>query len=186
MSFDYFVIVHRQEWPTAEIVQNHLEELGYPLRLGATPPGPFSTQWDSPSLPAVFEGRKVTLEAEIDQVTGVGDPDSLFGYIAQAAGPRFAISDGDYVLNVTFRSDVDQIRAGLYLAAAMIKSCNGYGFENQFETHGGSEFADQLLAEAADATAFEQPTLQYTSPAETVPTRPKSVLGFVRAIIRPS
>jgi hypothetical protein len=37
----------------------------------------------------------------------------------------------------------------------MIFAFDGYGFENQFETHGRGEFADQLAAEASDASAFE-------------------------------
>jgi hypothetical protein len=44
----------------------------------------------------------------------------------------------------------------LYLAAAMILAFDGYGFENTFETHGQREFADQLVAEAADARAFDR------------------------------
>lgn len=103
-------------------------------------------------LAVVFEGRFVELEAEIEQVTDVDDAESLVGYIAKKAEPEFLISNGDYVLTLTFRDDIDQIRAGLYLAAAMILGFDGYGFENQFETHGRGDFARQLLLEASTVT----------------------------------
>jgi hypothetical protein len=91
---------------------------------------------------------------DIEQATDADDPDSLWGYIAGCAEPNFVISNGDYFLTLTFRSDVDQIRAGLYLAAAMILAFDGYGFENQFETHGGAKFAEKLVAEASNENAF--------------------------------
>jgi len=40
----------------------------------------------------------------------------------------------------------------------MILAFDGYGFENQFETHGRGELADRLAAEASDASAFQQKT----------------------------
>jgi hypothetical protein len=128
--------------------------LQYPLTLVSSPDQTFSTPDGSYSLPVIFEGRPVELEAEIERATGIGDPESLFGYIAACAIPNFKISDGDYLLTLTFRSDADQIRAGLYLAAALILTFGGYGFENQFETHGSADFANQLVAEASNASAF--------------------------------
>src|SRR5262249_45997625 len=103
----------------------------------------------------IFEGRPVVLEVDIEQATDTSDHESLWGYLAKCATPDFAISNGDYFLTLTFRSDADQVRAGLYLAAAVILAFDGYGFENQFETHGRSEFAGRLVAEASDACAFE-------------------------------
>jgi hypothetical protein len=88
------------------------------------------------------------------QALDADDSETLFGLIAECAVAEFKISNGEYFLTLTFRSDANQIRAELYLAAAMIIICDGYGFENQFETHGGLNFAKQLLAEAADAGAF--------------------------------
>jgi hypothetical protein len=41
---------------------------------------------------------------------------SLWGYIAKPAAPNFTISNGDYILTLTFRSDAYQMRAGLYPA----------------------------------------------------------------------
>jgi hypothetical protein len=156
MSFDYFVAVHSDEWPTAAAVQTALEGLGYPVSLVSALGEAFSVAKGTFSLPVIFEGRQVRLEADIVQATDANDPESLWGSIAKCAAPNFAISNGDYFLTLTFRSDADQVRAGLYLAAAMILAFDGYGFENQFETHGGREFADQLVAEAADAHAFDR------------------------------
>jgi hypothetical protein len=155
MSFDYFVAVHKDKWPTAKAVQAALESLGYPVSLVSASDEAFSapTRW----LSVVFEGRPVELEVDIEQATDASDPESLWGLYAKKAAPSFAISNGDYFLNLIFRSDADEIRAGLYLAAAMIRAFDGYGFENQYETHGGTEFADRLVAEASDASAFKDP-----------------------------
>jgi hypothetical protein len=153
MSFDYFVAVHNDKWPTAKEVQTALKDLGYPVSLTSAPDEAFSiAKGGAFSIPVIFEGQPVVLEADIEQATDANDPESLWGYIAKCAAPNFVISNGDYFLTLTFRSDADQIRAGLYLAAAMILAFDGYGFENQFETHGRSEFAGQLAAEASDAS----------------------------------
>src|SRR5262249_3984571 len=154
VSFDYFVAVHKDKWPTAKAVQTALEGLGYPVSLASAPDKAFSLA-EAFGLPVIFEGHPVALEADIDQATDANDPESLWVYIAECAARNFAISNGDYFLTLTFRSDANQIRAGLYLAAAMILAFDGYGFENQFETHGRGEFAAQLVAEASDASAFE-------------------------------
>jgi hypothetical protein len=155
VSFDYFVAVHNDKWPTAKAVQTALERLGYPVSLASAPGETFSIAKGTLGIPVIFEGHPVDLEADIEQATDANDPESLWGYIARCAAPNFAISNGDYFLTLTFRSDPNQVRAGLYLAAAMILAFDGYGFENQFETHGRGEFADQLAAEASDASAFE-------------------------------
>jgi hypothetical protein len=154
MSFDYFVAVHKENWPSAKAFQASLERLGFPVALASAPDRALSVEEDSFSLPVFFEGRSVVLQADIHQATDTDDEESLFGYIAKCAASNFAISDGDYFLILTFRSDADQIRAGLYLAAALILTFNGYGFENQAETHGGAAFADQLVAEASDTSAW--------------------------------
>jgi hypothetical protein len=150
MSFDYFVAVHRDKWPTARAVQTALEDLGYPLSLVLASDEPLCVVRGTLGLPVILDGRPVELETEIEEATDVDDPESLWGFIAKCAAPQFAISNGDYFLTLTFRSDADEIRAGLYLAAAMILSFNGYGFENQFETHGRADFANRLVAEASN------------------------------------
>ena len=184
MSFDYFVVVHRDAWPTAEAVQESLEELGYPLALATAPSTPFSVDAGTFSLPVIFEGRPVMLEADIEQATDADDSDSLFGYIAEVAASNFDISNGDYFLTLTFRSDADQIRAGLYLAAAMIKSFGGYGFENQAESHGALDFANQLLAEASNAAAFERPTPSYQLASTPIISERPSISGGFLGLFR--
>src|SRR6185369_18084614 len=114
MSFDYFVTIPEQNWPASNAVQGALERLGYPVRLVSVSDSPFDVR--NGTLPAIFEGRLVEIEAEAEQAADADDPESLFGYIAQAAAPAFPIRNGDYFLTLTFRSDADEIRAGLYLA----------------------------------------------------------------------
>jgi hypothetical protein len=64
------------------------------------------------------------------------------------ANPDFG--DGDYVLGLTFRSDVLQWRAGWFLMAGMIKCANGLGFEFGDGSHGKGRYADWLAEKAAD------------------------------------
>jgi len=154
MSFDYYVAIRKADWPTAAVVQASLEALGVPLELQQADDQLFSVVAGTLGLPVLLDGRPVVIEADIEQATDVDDDRSLFGYISQCAAPNFRITNGDYFLTLTFRSDADEIRAGLYLAATMILRFGGYGFENQFETHGGLSFAMGLLAEA-DAYAFD-------------------------------
>jgi hypothetical protein len=179
MSFDYFVAVRKEDWPTGEGVQSALEKLDYPLRLANATTTSFAIEDFRHELPVVFEGREVVLEADVEQATDADDRESLFGYIAECAASNFKISNGDYFLTLTFRSDADQIRAGLYLAAAMIKSFNGYGFENQAETHGNVDFAEQLLMEASDASAFERidPTQSQMPPARPPSEKPRGLFS---------
>ena len=185
MSFDYFVAVHEKDWPTAAGVQSALDGLGYPLRLVDARPIPFAVADFKDGLAVEFEEKRVLLEAFIEQASDADDPDSLYGYIAESAQANFNISNGDYFLTLTFRSDADQIRAGLYLAAAIILSFNGYGFENQAETHGGKDFADQLLAEAADAQAFERPAVSYDDFTPSSVQANPSIIDRILGIFRP-
>jgi hypothetical protein len=89
MSFDYFVAVQRDEWPTAESVQQSLVSLGYPLRLVEAPATPFKVMDFREGLTVLFEERSVVLEADIEQATDADDPESLFGYIAGCTAPKF-------------------------------------------------------------------------------------------------
>jgi len=181
MSFDYFVAIKEQNWPNADVVQLNLERLGYPIRLAAAPAAPLQVADFGKGV--FFEGREVILEADIEQAKDADDPHSLFGYIAQCAAPNFKIANGDYFLVLTFRSEPDQVRAGLYLAAAMILSFDGYGFENQAERHGRQAFAEQLIAEASDRTAFKRPVPTYKlNPDFKFPEQRRSIADRVRKI----
>ena len=152
MSFDYFVAMHEQNWPASNAIQGALDRLGYPVQLVAASDSPIDVR--NGTLSVIFEGRSVEIGAAAEQAAGVDDRESLFGYITQAASPTYAIRNGDYFLILTFSSDADEIRAGLYLAAAMIQSFNGYGFENQYESHGQSAFAEQMVREAANQSVW--------------------------------
>ena len=112
---------------TAKTVQSALERLGYPASLSLAPDEAFSIPKRTFRLPVIFEGHPVVLEVDIAQATDGGDPESLWGYIAKCAAPNFANSNGDCSLTLTFRSDPGQVRAGLYLGAAMILAIDGYG-----------------------------------------------------------
>jgi len=112
---------------TAKTVQTALERLGYPASLSSAPDEAFSIPKRTFRLPVIFEGHPVVLEVDIAQATDAGDPESLWGYIAKCAAPNFANSNGDCSLTLTFRSDPGQVRAGLYLGAAMILAIDGYG-----------------------------------------------------------
>jgi hypothetical protein len=96
VSFDYYVAVHQDKWPTAAALQSNLEALGYPLALGSTLDQPLSIAEGTFSLPVIFEDRPVDLEAEIEQATDADDTASLFGLIANCAAPHFQITNGDY------------------------------------------------------------------------------------------
>ncbi|MGE0045199.1 MAG: hypothetical protein AB7T08_05515, partial [Hyphomonadaceae bacterium] len=111
MSFDYFVAVRRDKWPTAQQVQMALEQHSYPVSLAHISSEPFSVPDGNLTLPVVFEGRPVSLEANIEEASDVEDAESLWGYIAQCSASNFLISNGDYFLTLTFRSDANQIRA---------------------------------------------------------------------------
>ncbi|QNM81763.1 hypothetical protein H8M03_06725 [Sphingomonas sabuli] len=148
MSFDYFVAVPAKAWPSSIALQQAIDRFEYPVRLRDLSDGNF----DAPTreLAVQFEGRPVIIEAEVEEAKDADDPQSLFGYIAQAAVGTFAIQNGDQFLTLTFRSDADEIRAGLYIAAALINGFGGYGFENQTESHGRADFAAQMVREASN------------------------------------
>src|SRR6516164_3551804 len=95
VSFDYFVAVHNDKWPTAKAVQTALERLGYPVSLASAPDETFSITKGTLGIPVIFEGHPIDLEADIEQATDANDPESLWGYIAKCAAPNFAISNGD-------------------------------------------------------------------------------------------
>lgn len=163
MSFDYYVAIHKDQWPTSAAVQQALSSLGVPVMLAQSSDAPLAAS--DATLQVILEGRSVDLEAEIEQATDVDDPDSLYGALAQKAAPTFKISNGDWFLTLTFRSDADQIRAGLFIAAAMILSFDGYGFENQFETNGAEPFAAQLLREATAPEWLQDQQSEHTAAA---------------------
>ncbi len=57
---------------------------------------------------------------------------------------------GDYVVSITFRSSVDEYRAGFLLMAGLIRCANGLGFEFDSASYGGSSFAETLVQQARE------------------------------------
>ncbi len=57
---------------------------------------------------------------------------------------------GDYVLTLTFRSSVEEWKAGFLLMAGLIRCSRGLGFEFDKATYGGVSFANKLVREAAE------------------------------------
>ena len=151
MSFDYYVAFSASQWPTFAQAQTALDSLGYPVRLPTTSDAALGI--DSGELNVQFQGRPVQIDAEIRPLSQSEDTDLT--YIAEQVSAVYPPHPGDPFLILTFRSDADEIRAGLYLAAALIKGCGGFGFENQHEQRGGANFADQMVSEASNADLWK-------------------------------
>ena len=151
MSFDYYVAFPASRWPTSRQVQDALNSFGHPVMLVTSDDAPLECSPEG--LSVRFEGRPVLLDASKECLNPSEDSDLT--YIAEQAGEEYPLQVGDPFLIFTFRSDPDESRAGLYLAAALVKGCGGYGFENQYEQHGRSEFADQMVSEASNADLWK-------------------------------
>jgi len=67
--------------------------------------------------------------------------------------PHF--KNGDYVLTLSFRSEIAEYRAGSYLMAGLIKCFGGLGFELQGPSFGTFAYADALARSAADTKAWK-------------------------------
>ena len=112
-------------------------------RLGPDSPYAYGLGPDLPSVEGISNLQAVTgpdafvpqdLNANLREI-GVESPD---------------FKDGDYVLTLSFRSSVPEMRAGAFLMAGLIKCSAGLGFEFQRGTFGTNDFADRLAQEAAD------------------------------------
>ncbi|WP_442581248.1 hypothetical protein ACSBOB_04395 [Mesorhizobium sp. ASY16-5R] len=88
----------------------------------------------------------------IARPTGMQDfvPRNLNADLSELGVSTPDYGDGDYVINLTFRSDVLPWRAGWFLMAGMIKCANGLGFEFGDGFHGRAKYADWLAKKAAD------------------------------------
>ena len=182
MSFEYFVAVHQQNWPTAAALQS-MAERKYPVVLGQAPTQALVAIPHAGSLPVRFENREIELEASLVQLS----PTKFYAYtidqppdarittpelgtfeitqlhpddvwkgsdinadLAEIGAKGVHFGNGDYVLTLSFHSAHDEVRAGFYVMAALIKCFGGYGFELQTSTHGTKAFADDLVATARD------------------------------------
>jgi len=175
MSYDVNVAVHAANWPSSAAVQTCMHRLGYPVALVQTDSRPFMR---SDGLEVHFDGRRVVLDASAEKLPrdnvyayDVGRPPdhrpddgTVTSWIIHpgermrgvdinddlrrigAQGVHFGY--GDYVLTISYRSSIDEMRAGAFVTAGMIKCFGGYGFDMQARTHGGDAFADELAADA--------------------------------------
>lgn len=115
-------------------------------RLG--PDTPYSLR-PKPGLP----GKVITLpdgfSASVQFLRGDDFvPADLNADLREIGIPSSNYRNGDYVVSVAFHGSAREQRAGAFLMAGLIKCANGLGFEFQGPSHGRSEFADKLVAEA--------------------------------------
>lgn len=131
----------------------------------------------SSGLTVAFDGRQIELEASIKQLRP-GEPFAYGLKIDRAKIAEGAITRptgmedfvpldlneelkkigmdapdfgyGDYVVSITFRSSVDEYRAGFLLMAGLIRCADGLGFEFGTASYGGSSFAEALVRQAQD------------------------------------
>lgn len=168
MGADFSVAVNAANWPTMQSLQTCIEQRGWPVVVAKEG----HPNWTKPlegtprtlGLPVTFKGTPMELEASFVTLS----PTQSFAYSFDgqlgeeprpvdineklreigASGVRF--ENGDRVVTLTFRSSVQEWKAGFYVLAAVIQCAGGYGFEFQTGRHGTSDFADDLLKGAAD------------------------------------
>ncbi|AOF90475.1 hypothetical protein [Sinorhizobium sp. RAC02] len=173
MGASYYVAIHEADWPAAAAVNECLAGLDYPVRLQTTLISTNAPLRDTDgSLVAEYKGKLIQLEASIirftatesfayglkvenDQTvtpTGINDlaPLDLNTELRKLGPDVPSFKYGDYVMTLTFRSSVDEWKAGFLLMAGLIRCSNGFGFEFGELTYGGISFANRLVREAAE------------------------------------
>jgi hypothetical protein len=173
MSFDIYVLVAAQSWPTARQLDDALVSAGYPLRLGARS----DAEWMGPLAPVAAEPIRFVVRDEnqariLDQPIGTQvempheiampvildgedlDPDFGMETVFDAEnlnaklrefenGP--AAESGDQLVWFSHHVDQRNYNAGMYILAALILRFDGHGFETQGMSHGQNAFAQELL-----------------------------------------
>jgi hypothetical protein len=173
MSFDIYVLVPAQSWPTARQLDDALVAAGYPLRLGARS----SVAWDEPLAPVAAEpirfnvqdanqaralGKPVGAEVEIPReipmpvvlddvlldpdfgMETITDPDA-FNSREEDFQDGPVAQFGDYLVWFSHHVDQRNYNAGMYILSALILHFKGHGFERQGMSHGREAFARELL-----------------------------------------
>ena len=173
MGASYYVAVRQACWPTIDALNECLADLHYPVRLPKTLNAMETPVAESDgSLIVEFEGKPIHLEAEITRLsinepfaydlriendrtfdpTDVADlvPLDLNAELAKLGviAPNFEY--GDYVLALTFRSSIDEWKAGFLLMSGLIRYADGLGFEFDEAIFGDTSFANKLVREAAE------------------------------------
>ena len=171
MGADYYVAAHKADWPTVAVLNECLAELKYPVRLAENSnivEKPLRD--DDGSLFVVFEKKSIQLEATVTRWSST----ESFAYGLKVENGQVAIPSGmdsyhpldlnselrklgvdkpnyeygDYILSLTFRSSVDEWKAGFLLMSGLIRCSRGLGFEFGEASYGGVPFADKLVREA--------------------------------------
>lgn len=172
MGASYYVAIHEADWPSIASMNECLAGLNYPVRIEMPDMETLPLRDRDGSLKVQLEDKSVELEASIIQMSST----SAFAYGLKLENGKTAdtatINDfvpldlnaelrkigadapgfqyGDYVLTMTFRSSVDEWKAGFLLMSGLIRCSNGLGFEFDQPSYGGVSFADQLVSDAAD------------------------------------
>ncbi len=173
MSFDLYVLVPRDRWPTAHQLDEALAAEGFPVRLGARD----GRDWNAPVAPVVGEPTKFLIQnVEHAEATGkaVGDtiefaneivmplqlegreldPDFGIDCLADPADVNAQLKEigaditamvGDYLVWFSHHSDRFNYNASMYVLSALIRRFGAYGFEFQGMSHGQEQFASELL-----------------------------------------
>ena len=173
MSFDLYVLVPRDRWPTAQQLDNALAAEGFPVRLGARD----GRNWNAPVAPVVGEpikfivqnaqhaeatGRAIgdTIEfptetvmplqldgRELDPDFGIeclDDPANVNAQLKELGSDVVAMS-GDYLVWFSHHSDPYNYNCSMYVLSALIRRFDAYGFEFQGMSHGREQFASELI-----------------------------------------
>ncbi|RUM00189.1 hypothetical protein [Rhizobium chutanense] len=173
MGASYHVAIHQADWPTSAAVNECLAGLDYPLRLPATLNTAKMPLGDKDgSLIVEFEEKPIQLEASVTRWSATesfayalkvedgqtANPIGKNNFVPLdlntelrklgADAPSFAY--GDYVMTLTFRSSIDEWKAGFLLMSGLIRCSRGFGFEFDEKSCGGISFADKLAREAAE------------------------------------
>ncbi len=171
MGASYYVAIHQADWPTRAGLNECLSGLDYPVRLPKTLNAENIPIAESDgSLIVEFEGKPIELEAEITRLSAT----ESFAYgLRSETGVAVSVTDvadlvpldlntelsklgvvapnfeyGDYVVVLTFRSSIEEWKAGFLLMSGLIHCSNGLGFEFDEATFGGVTFANKLVQDA--------------------------------------
>lgn len=173
MGASYYVAIHQADWPTVAAVNECLAGLDYPVRIPAKLNSAKTPLSDTDgNLVVEFKEKPVKLEVSINRWSATEpfayglkvengrtvNPAGTQDYVPLdlntelrnlgADAPNFEY--GDYVMTLTFRSSVEEWKAGFLLISGLIRCSSGLGFEFDEASYGGLSFANKLVREAAE------------------------------------
>jgi hypothetical protein len=110
----------------------------------------FAYSFDRPPDATNTDADGVSIETYKFRPDEVMKGEDINASLAKIGATDVSFGDGDYVLTLSFRSSTDELRAGMFVMAALIKCFGGYAFEFQEGNHGSGDLADELAEQAAD------------------------------------